>query len=854
MGAQASTEEEAGQEEPSPAGGASGSAGAHAGSAAGSPSPDSASAAAAAGAAGSAAGPGDARAAAAALSLPLEALEGSSRGGGASSSRLHSSRTDVGRTGADNADGAGDEVVVRKGSRPRPKTASKKAVLPSWEVVDASADIGERDGEFPLALTRLVSQEESQRLREEEKQAKVAELLETNADELAPLRSYEEEVLQMVQEEPAAPDAEPPRNNWDVHPDTEALVFSPTARDVLVGARLRTHTGTATAALAGAAEEHRQLHEVAAETQKDPTFRIIPTGTGSPWYCPGGRFAADGEHATLHGESLDSAVALCQDADASLTYFDCQADIMIESGDIAGLVFRGTGVEHYKYLRLDASSQRIELREVAAVKRDNRRSRRASLKGESDGVLNHYRFTPIKVRNNHNLDERHVSFGRLELRSHGGHPMSFASAKATNPGGVAELAHGPDKCIDDSNKTKYSATIVSDADEHPVYDFPRAAVVIKFPEPPAEAESFRFVTAYNCKARDPVQWVMHGSRDGTEWFTLHSQTSDYDTPVHREAPTAWFPFQTERVEAPLKQGVWHRLRVRATKTLVTVWLDEELCGAFAGDVSCRCGSLGVYASRSKVLVRNFSSIDLQSLVDSTEAAQHNLMVEGRRRESQRTAYKALKMQSLKAVSLVQDVMRIKLRFIKQRMRACAQAHTAGQDGDLRARRMLVWLSLLKVMSTLGKKLRTPEIRDAMELNYLRSLPPPPPPPPAEDPPTKEDEALHYQYEEMRALYEPQWSRAGKRALGPDKFNKLRTMEKGPADAEKKIIAQKCLEQAMSVMDERKHQEYVRKAWRLEHDRASLEDVDEEEFRSWVDKSIAAIAARKADGANARTAD
>merc|ERR1719199_2418020 len=94
-------------------------------------------------------------------------------------------------------------------------------------------------------------------------------------------------------------------------------------------------------------------------------------------------------------------------------------------------------------------------------------------------------------------------------------------------------------------------------------------------------------------------------------------------------------------------------------------------------------------------------------------------------------------------------------------------------------------------------------------------------------------------------YENQWRTEGQRVLGKDKFEDIRNMPRnGPAQREKKIIAEKCLQQANEVLNEAEYQELLRKAWRLGDDHAALSEYNPVEFARRVANSSGSSAGNK----------
>lgn len=189
--------------------------------------------------------------------------------------------------------------------------------------------------------------------------------------------------------------------------------------------------------------------------------------------------------------------------------------------------------------------------------------------------------------------------------------------------------------------------------------------------------------------------------------------------------------------------------------------------------------------------------------------------------------------AVQASRVIVSVARVKLKMMSQKMKMYEESEAKQSDGVLRARKLLMWTATLSVLSKFADKMRTPLIRQKMEEQYLKSLPAPPPPPPLAAPPDAGDEELHEKYEAIIERYRPQWMEEGRKALGEEKFENLRNMKDGPASREKKLVAQKCIEQARSVLSQQEYLELLRKAWRLGDDHAALEEYNQHEFATKI---------------------
>lgn len=61
---------------------------------------------------------------------------------------------------------------------------------------------------------------------------------------------------------------------------------------------------------------------------------------------------------------------------------------------------------------------------------------------------------------------------------------------------------------------------------------------------PTAITGFGFITANDYPERDPVQWHLQGSNNGTNWVTLHNQTTDYPVPIERDELTGMIRFDS----------------------------------------------------------------------------------------------------------------------------------------------------------------------------------------------------------------------------------------------------------------------------------------------------------------------
>jgi len=116
--------------------------------------------------------------------------------------------------------------------------------------------------------------------------------------------------------------------------------------------------------------------------------------------------------------------------------------------------------------------------------------------------------------------ENGLNMGRLDQKG----------ATASNPGSAyanSLYSYEASNAIDGSSATKWK-------------DPAKKPLQVSFKHL-TKVKAYRFTTAPDNSSNDPVNWVLSGSSDGTIWTPLHTQSSDYQTPLGREMTTAWFP-------------------------------------------------------------------------------------------------------------------------------------------------------------------------------------------------------------------------------------------------------------------------------------------------------------------------
>ncbi|CAJ1363112.1 unnamed protein product [Effrenium voratum] len=103
-------------------------------------------------------------------------------------------------------------------------------------------------------------------------------------------------------------------------------------------------------------------------------------------------------------------------------------------------------------------------------------------------------------------------------------------ARASCPDGVGPPYQGPRNAVDGNVNTKWW-----------VASEPNVTLVLDFPDIPAEGPFlFGFSTGDDMPSRDPVQWILEASVDGTSWVELHRQDTTFATPLARHSMTQLF--------------------------------------------------------------------------------------------------------------------------------------------------------------------------------------------------------------------------------------------------------------------------------------------------------------------------
>ncbi|MES2440866.1 MAG: hypothetical protein V4584_17500 [Verrucomicrobiota bacterium] len=149
----------------------------------------------------------------------------------------------------------------------------------------------------------------------------------------------------------------------------------------------------------------------------------------------------------------------------------------------------------------------------------------------------YFRFTPTRLRDTPGLPNS-VQVSEFKLRFRGA-TVDMAQASVTNPGGNTPATEGAAKLTDGLASTKW-------------LDFNKRAVVFQFPQA-VSVDGYSFTTANDSAERDPANWRLEGSDDGTSWVLL-DEVINGSVPTARITATAEFPLAAT---VPPYTSFWH---------------------------------------------------------------------------------------------------------------------------------------------------------------------------------------------------------------------------------------------------------------------------------------------------------
>ncbi|MBK1882913.1 hypothetical protein JIN85_10830 [Luteolibacter pohnpeiensis] len=160
----------------------------------------------------------------------------------------------------------------------------------------------------------------------------------------------------------------------------------------------------------------------------------------------------------------------------------------------------------------------------------------ATFSHAAEKSFSQFRFTPTRLRDSSSPNSVQVSEFRFLL---GGNLVDLSSATAVNAAGTSPATEGPEKLIDGSTDTKW-------------LNYAKQGVIIRFPEI-TTIDAYSFSTANDSQERDPGNWKLEGSNDGTNWFLLDVRING-SVPSDRKASTDTFSLP---VTVPPYASFWH---------------------------------------------------------------------------------------------------------------------------------------------------------------------------------------------------------------------------------------------------------------------------------------------------------
>lgn len=116
------------------------------------------------------------------------------------------------------------------------------------------------------------------------------------------------------------------------------------------------------------------------------------------------------------------------------------------------------------------------------------------------------------------------------LFENNGRAINLSDAKASCIGGESPIeSENPQKVLNGDGKwvsTKWNCSLI--------IKMAKATTIT----------GFGFITGNDIPERDPVQWRLQGSNNGTNWVNLHTQLSDYNVPLGRNELTGMIRFDS----------------------------------------------------------------------------------------------------------------------------------------------------------------------------------------------------------------------------------------------------------------------------------------------------------------------
>ncbi|CAE8624102.1 unnamed protein product, partial [Polarella glacialis] len=284
---------------------------------------------------------------------------------------------------------------------------------------------------------------------------------------------------------------------------------------------------------------------------------------------------------------------------------------------------------------------------------------------------------------------------------------------------------------------------------------------------------------------------------------------------------------------------WHTFRVRAMGDGLTFFFDSALIKHVdVESTGYQPGTVGLWASSSHAKIRAVVVSNLEAVTSVLQDSRRTFEACKRHMEDSIRISKSNELRKRNAARLIQRYTRFNLNLLKIRLKPYEEAEESGCEAETRANSLLTWMAVLNFLNRCETTSRDVDLRakqNAVYLMQLDQVSPPPPAPPSTDPDHVEDD-LQLAYVKAHWEYRRDSEKAGHAILGKEKFDEMRLQANGPAKLGKKLLAQSYLEQASQAPSEAEYQAIVRRAWVLEHDWVSLDEVLKDDplvVENWV---------------------
>lgn len=140
-------------------------------------------------------------------------------------------------------------------------------------------------------------------------------------------------------------------------------------------------------------------------------------------------------------------------------------------------------------------------------------------------TFRYFRFVPTKTRDNPGVANS-IQISEFQFLRHD-IPISVTGVSVANPGGNNPNGETPGNLLDGNLSSKW-------------LDFNKSPLLFTFPAP-VTVDAYRFTTANDAEERDPSNWKLEGSLDGTNW-TLLDDIDSYSATTTRGTWQSSFDF------------------------------------------------------------------------------------------------------------------------------------------------------------------------------------------------------------------------------------------------------------------------------------------------------------------------